>query len=51
MLSVPWASIACGPCYKNFTIVIYYHNDSGQYYKTTITIVSYALALASLATI
>jgi len=26
--------------YKCFTIVIYDRNDSGQYYKTTITIVS-----------
>ncbi len=25
--------------YKCFTIVIYNHNDSGQYYKTRITIV------------
>jgi hypothetical protein len=28
-----------GMYYKSFTIVIYNHNDSGQYYKTTITIV------------
>ncbi len=28
-----------GLYYKCFTIVIYDHNDSGQYYKTTITIV------------
>ncbi len=28
-----------GLYYKCFTIVIYNHNDSGQYYKTTITIV------------
>ncbi len=27
--------------YKCFTIVIYDHNDSGKYYKTTITIVIY----------
>jgi len=25
--------------YKSFTIVIYERNDSGQYYKTTITII------------
>jgi hypothetical protein len=35
---------------KRFTIVIYDRNDSGKYYKTTITIVSYTpsifLALA-----
>jgi hypothetical protein len=35
----------------SFTVVIYDHNDSGQYYKTMITIESYApnlaLALAS----
>ncbi len=29
----------CGLDYKYFTIVIYDHNDRGQYYKTTITIV------------
>ncbi len=28
-----------GLYYKNFMIVIYDRNDSGQYYKTTITIV------------
>ncbi len=28
-----------GLYYKCFTIVIYDHNDSGQYYKTRITIV------------
>jgi hypothetical protein len=37
--------------YESFTIVIYNYNDSGQYYKTTIMIVSYApnlsLAIAS----
>jgi hypothetical protein len=27
----------CGLYYKSFTIVIYDRNDSGQYYKTTIT--------------
>ncbi len=27
--------------YKSFTIVIYDRNDSGQYYKTLITIVTY----------
>ncbi len=26
----------CGLYYKSFTIVIYYHNDNGLYYKTTI---------------
>ncbi len=30
-----------GLYYKCFTIVIYDCNDSGQYYKTTITIVIY----------
>ncbi len=29
----------CGLYYKCFTIVTYDHNDSGQYHKTTITIV------------
>jgi len=29
----------CGLYYKQVTIVIYDRNDSGQYYKTTITIV------------
>jgi hypothetical protein len=29
----------CGLYYKCFTIVIYNRNDSGQYYKTTITII------------
>ncbi len=28
-----------GLYYKCFTIVIYDHNDSGQYYKTTIMII------------
>jgi hypothetical protein len=27
--------------YKCFTIINYDHNDSGQYYKTTITIIIY----------
>ena len=36
-----------GLYYKCFTIVIYYHNDSGQYYKTTITIVIDDLANSS----
>ncbi len=30
-----------GLYYKSFTIVIYDCNDSGQYYKTVITIVIY----------
>jgi hypothetical protein len=34
--------LACGLYYKSFTIVIYNGIDSGQYYKTMITIVSYA---------
>ncbi len=29
----------CGLYYKQVTIAIYDRNDSGQYYKTTITIV------------
>jgi len=29
----------CGLYYKCLTIVIYNHNDSDQYYRTTITIV------------
>jgi hypothetical protein len=33
--------LACGLYYKSFTIVIYDRIDSGQYYKTMITIVSY----------
>jgi hypothetical protein len=32
----------CGLYYKSFTIIIYNHNDSSQYYKTMIMIVSYA---------
>ncbi len=40
-----------GLYYKIFTIVIYDHNDSSQYYNTMIMIISYApnltLALAS----
>jgi hypothetical protein len=43
--------VACGLYFKSFTIVIYDHNDSSQYYNTMTTIVSYApnltLALAS----
>ncbi len=31
----------CGLYYKCFTVVIYYCNDSGQYYKTSITIAIY----------
>jgi hypothetical protein len=30
---------SCGLYYKCFTIIIYNHNDSGQYYKTTIMII------------
>ncbi len=33
------ASQSSGLYYKQVTIVIYNRNDSGQYYKTTITIV------------
>jgi len=40
-----------GLYYKSFTIIIYNRIDSGQYYKTMITIISYAphltLALSS----
>jgi hypothetical protein len=40
-----------GLYYKSFTIIIYYYNDSSQYYNTMIMIVSYTpnlfLALAS----
>jgi hypothetical protein len=32
-------SLFCGLYYKCFMHVIYNHNDSGHYYKTTITIV------------
>ncbi len=32
-------SVVCGLYYKTITIVIYDHNDNGQHYKTTITIV------------
>ncbi len=31
----------CGVYHKSFTIVIYDCNDSGQYYKTIITVVIY----------
>ncbi len=31
--------VACGLYYKQVMIVIYYCNDSGQYYKTTIMII------------
>ncbi len=45
-------SYSCGLYYKSFTIIIYDHNESSQYYKTMIMIVSYApnlaLALASI---
>jgi hypothetical protein len=33
-------SVTSGLYYKSFTIVIYNCNDSSQYYKTIITIVS-----------
>ncbi len=36
-----------GLYYKQVTIVIYNHNDSGQYYKTTITIIIDDLQLRS----
>ncbi len=32
-------SSTCGLYYQCFTIKIYDRNDSGQYYKTTITII------------
>jgi len=31
--------ITCGLYYTCFTIIIYNRNDSGQYYKTRITII------------
>ncbi len=31
--------VTCGLYYKCFTIVIYNHNDSDQYYKTRIMII------------
>jgi hypothetical protein len=34
-----WVSETSGLNYKCFMIVIYDHNDSGQDYKTTITII------------
>jgi hypothetical protein len=34
-----WSITYYGLYYKCFTIIIYDHNDSGQYYKTTITII------------
>jgi hypothetical protein len=41
-------TLTSGLCYKSFTPVIYDCNDSsGQYYKTAITILSYAPNLAS----
>ncbi len=39
--------ITCGLYNINFMIVIYNHNDRGQYYKTTITIVFMILAEAA----
>jgi hypothetical protein len=33
-----------GLYYKSFTIIIYYCNDRGQYYKTKITVIIYDLA-------
>ncbi len=36
----------CGLYYKSFTIIIYDRNDSGQYYKTMITIVSFTPSFA-----
>ncbi len=42
MCASPYVIISaafCGLYYKCFTIVIYDHNDSGQYYKTRIAIV------------
>ncbi len=52
LIFVPYHKcVISGLYYKSFTIVIYDHNDSSQYYNTMITIVSYApnltLALAS----
>ncbi len=35
-----------GLYYKRFTIIIYDRNDSSQYYKTMITIVTYAPSFA-----
>ncbi len=35
-----------GLYYKNYMIVIYDCNDTGQYYKTTITIIFMILAMA-----
>jgi len=39
--SVKWPTnkTTCGLYYKQVMIIIYDRNDSGQYYKTTITIV------------
>ncbi len=37
-IEVLWIQ-SSGLYYKCFTIIIYNYNDSGQYYKTTITIV------------
>jgi len=39
-----FGAITSGLYYKCFMIVIYYCNDSGQYYKTTIMIVIYDLS-------
>ncbi len=46
MIDVAWAEISLfltisGMYYKSFTIVIYDHYDSGQYFKTMIMIVIY----------
>jgi hypothetical protein len=38
---ITFVSEPSGLYYKNFMIVIYNRNDSGQYYKTMITIVIY----------
>ncbi len=40
-------SLFSGLFYKKFMIVIYDHNDCGQYYKTRITIVFTILAKAA----
>ncbi len=39
LFAIYQTSQICGLYYKQVTIVIYDRNDSGQYYKTTITII------------
>ncbi len=42
----PFSDGSCGLYYKSFTIIIYNHNDRGQYYKTMIMIIIYDTSLS-----